>query len=167
MLCAQGQGKIFPLRALMLIFPPVVEPGRTNECGHPGIIQHCTGWHHCGATPTRPLVRSEDHLRKHTRPSAPGRNASNGSSSNSKHTALDPTIIWCLKHKHLLHPAPILPTFRAQILQEMKSVVEDLEPATHKWLENLPQRIRHAYQYDNTMTPVPDFTSLLDTIGHP
>ena len=77
---------------------------------------------------------------------------------------LDPTLTWCLEHRHLFHP---LTRFQDDVIAEIKDLVLDFEEHTMAWFHTLPPHVQRAYKHKDSVTQIPILIHLLRRLGYP
>ena len=77
---------------------------------------------------------------------------------------LDPTLSWCLEHRHLFHP---LVRFQNDVIEEIKELVLDFEDHTMAWFHTLPPHVQHAYKHKESVTQIPILIHLLRRLQYP
>ncbi|CAE7242575.1 unnamed protein product, partial [Symbiodinium sp. KB8] len=77
---------------------------------------------------------------------------------------LDPTLNWCLEHRHLFHP---LTRFQNDVIAEIKDLVLDFEEHTMAWFHTLPPHVQRAYKHKDSVTQIPILIHLLRRLGYP
>ena len=98
------------------------------------------------------------------------RNGPNGSigpctaTPNMTPKDLDPTLNWCLEHRHLFHP---LTRFQHDVIEEIRDLVLEFEEHTMAWFHTLPPHVQHAYKHKDSVTQIPILIHLPTKIGVP
>ena len=77
---------------------------------------------------------------------------------------LDPTLNWCLKHRHLFHP---LTRFQHDVIEEIRDLVLDFEEHTMARFHTLPPHVQHAYKHKDSVTQIPILIHLLRRLEYP
>ena len=77
---------------------------------------------------------------------------------------LDPTLTWCLEHRHLFHP---LQCFQNDVIAEINDLVFDFEEHTMAWFHTLPLHVQRAYKHKDSVTQIPILIHLLRRLGYP
>ena len=77
---------------------------------------------------------------------------------------LDPTLNWCLEHRHLFHP---LTRFQHDVIAEIKDLILDFEEHTLAWFHTLPPHVQRAYKHKDSVTQIPILIHLLRRLGYP
>ena len=77
---------------------------------------------------------------------------------------IDPTLVWCIQHRHLFHP---LPVFQARVIEEIEDMVLDFEEQTTDWYNLLLPHARRAYTHTSSRTQIPVLLSLLQQLEYP
>ena len=77
---------------------------------------------------------------------------------------LDPTLNWCLEHRHLFHP---LVRFQHDVIEEIKELVLEFEDHTMAWFHTLPPHVQHAYKHKESVTQIPILIHLLRRLQYP
>ena len=63
--------------------------------------------------------------------------------------ALDPTLAWCIKHRHHFHP---LGDFQKAVIADIQDLVEEMEERTMAWFQTLPEHVQRAYRHKDSVT---------------
>eukprot|EP00439_Symbiodinium_sp_Y106_P033998 s1782_g4.t1 len=73
---------------------------------------------------------------------------------------LDPTLSWCIKHRHLFHP---LEDFQNAVISDIQDLVFEMEEHTMAWFNTLPEHVQRAYRRKDSdqkylePTPIDEF----------
>ena len=77
---------------------------------------------------------------------------------------LDPTLSWCIKHRHLFHP---LEDFQNAVISDIQDLVFEIEEPTMAWFNTLPEHVQRAYRHKDSVTQIPVLIHLLRSIQYP
>ena len=77
---------------------------------------------------------------------------------------LDPTLSWCIKHRHLFHP---LEDFQNAVISDIQDLVFEMQEHTMAWFNILPEHVQRAYRHKDSVTQIPVLIHLLRSIQYP
>ena len=72
---------------------------------------------------------------------------------------LDPTLSWCIRHRHLFHS---LEAFQNAVISDIQNLVSEMEEHTMAWFHTLPEHVQRAYRHKNSVT----HTTSINRRGH-
>ena len=77
---------------------------------------------------------------------------------------LDPTLPWCIQHRHLFHP---LEDFQNAVISDIQNLVFEMEEHTMARFHTLPEHVQRAYRHKDSVTQIPVLIHLLRSIQYP
>ena len=77
---------------------------------------------------------------------------------------LDPTLRWCLEHRHVFHP---LPAFQREVISDIRDLVDELREYTEAWFNTLPPHVQRSYRHGTSVTQIPVLVHVLRLIQYP
>ena len=72
---------------------------------------------------------------------------------------LDPTLSWCIRHRHLFHS---LEAFQNAVISDIQNLVSEMEEHTMAWFHTLLEHVQRAYRHKNSVT----HTTSINRRGH-